>query len=296
MGKNSKKKKGGQEHFEDYYSSLYGDRWEGLKEALLMAKSHTVLVNPYGSFDPSSLESFYQYPNLYQSPQKIDVEEKEDEPLPLYFLDGASALAPLSLNIKPGDDVLDLTAAPGGKSLIMAYALKGKGHLTANDKSENRRFRLHAVLKKSLPEEFFRNHIRVTGFDASAWCLHEKEAYNKILLDAPCSSERHVLESPEHLKEWRVGRTKRLAGLQWAMLASAWLVLKPGGKLVYSTCSLSPLENDGVVKKLVKKFGDQVSVEFPKLPFGEKTEHGTLILPDNGGMGPFYLSILSKGA
>ncbi len=301
MGKNSKsknqkkkKKKSGPELFDEYYADIYGERWPSLKKALLAEKEHTILVNPYGDFNPNGLESFYQYPNLYVSPHKVTIEEKENEKLPLYFLDGASALAPLSLNILPGDDVLDLTAAPGGKSLIMAYALKGKGTLTANDKSENRRFRLHSVLKKSLPKEFFLHHVRVTGFDASGWCLHEKEAYNKILLDAPCSSERHVLESPEHLKEWRLGRTKRLAALQWSMLASAWLVLKPGGSLVYSTCSLSPLENDRVVEKLVKKFKEEIIVESPTLPLGEKTQYGTLVLPDRAGMGPFYLSLLNK--
>ncbi len=300
MGKDRKKKKGnGAALFEEYYSELYQERWPTLKEALLAPKEHTLLINPYGDFKEEGLESFYGYDHLYKLKEEILREEANDEEkLPVYFLDGASALAPLCLDVQSGDRVLDLCAAPGGKSLILAYALRESGSLTANDKSENRRFRLHSVLKRSLPEPFFQESVRVTGFDASAWCLHEKEAYNKILLDAPCSSERHVLESPEHLKEWRIGRTKRLATLQWSMLASAWLVLETGGRLVYSTCSLSPLENDGVVKKLIKKFGESVEVLTPHFPSdlncGEASEYGTLFLPDKGGMGPFYLSILHK--
>lgn len=290
MGKVGKKsKKSGAEKFDDFYRSVYADRWETLKEALKEETDHIVLCNP--SFEiPSEWKSFHGHPHLFFKPQ----EDLKSSKFKYYFLDGASAFAPLSLDIQPEDQVLDLCAAPGGKSLIMAYLLGPKGKLTANDKSMDRRLRLLQNLKDYLGVEKVENQVRVTGFDAGAWCLHETEAYNKILLDAPCSSERHVLESPSHLKDWREGRTKRLSTLQWTMLASAWLVLKKGGRLVYSTCSLSPLENDKVVEKLIKKFGHEVEVLKPKIPGGEETEFGSILLPDQSGYGPFYLSVLNK--
>lgn len=285
------KKQSGAEIFDQFYSEIYGERWPKLKDALLAEKDHIVLVNPHKEQTPP-WESFHGAPNLFLKPdQEFQSPDKRDS---YYFLDGASAFAPLALNIEPGDDVLDLCAAPGGKSLIMAFQLGDHGSLTSNDKSQDRRLRMLQNFKNFLPEEFVENQLRVTGFDAGAWCLHEKEAYNKILLDAPCSSERHILESPSHLSEWRQGRTKRLSTLQWTMLASAWLVLKSGGTLVYSTCSISPLENDKVIAKLLKKFKEEVKVTFPEIPGGEKTDHGTILLPDHSGYGPFYLSVLQK--
>ena len=170
--------------------------------------------------------------------------------------------------------------------------MNAKGHLTSNDKSTDRRFRLQRVLRSYLPQEFLDNSLRITGFDASRWCLFETEAYDKILLDVPCSSEKHVLESEKHLNDWSEKRTKRLASLQWTILASSWLVLKKGGRMVYSTCSISPLENDNVVEKLVKRH--DVKVIHCDLDFGEKTKYGHLLLPDVCDYGPFYFSILEK--
>ncbi len=288
------KKKDGHQAFEEFYSETYKERWPSLKEALLSPKNHLVLYNPYVHGDMPQERNFLELPYLYESHGEELDSHKDERPLPFYFLDGASAIAPHQLHVAPGEKVLDLCAAPGGKSLILAYALEGKGSLTANDKSENRRFRLQRVLRDYLPSEVYDSCIRVTGFDAGGWCLYEKEAYDKVLLDAPCSSERHLLESPHLLKEWRIGRTKRLAKNQWTMLASAWLVLKYGGRLVYSTCSLSPLENDGVVEKLVKKFDEECKVIKPQIPRAEETAYGTILLPDRSGHGPFYLAVFEK--
>lgn len=300
MPKNKKEKKGktsltGAELFDQYYKSVYEDRWPKLKEALKSSSAHIALKNPYNEIELTSEEAFFDYPNLFHASENInEVNNANKDTLPFYFLDGASALAAISLQVEPGDQVLDLCAAPGGKSLILAYALKGEGRLVANDKSTDRRLRLHKVLKSSLPDDIFSTCIKVTGHDASKWCLFEKEAYDKILLDAPCSSEAHVLTSESHLSQWRLNRTKRLAINQWTMLASAWLVLKPGGRMVYSTCSISKLENDDVIEKLLKKFGEEVELSWPKLPFGEKTEFGTIILPDEQAQGPIYMAVMTK--
>jgi 16S rRNA C967 or C1407 C5-methylase (RsmB/RsmF family) len=285
----AKNKVSGAELFQDYYQSVYGERWPLLKEALKEQPRHILLANPYSQYKPN--ETMWK-PHAYFHDEKK--EAPSDGPLaPYYFMDGASYLAPFYLDPKPGESVLDLCAAPGGKSLVLAYLMNCQGHLTVNDKSTDRRFRLQRVMRQYLPQEFTQESLRVTGFDASGWCLFEQEAYDKILLDAPCSSERHVLASEKHLSEWTLKRSKRLAALQWKMLASSWLVLKKGGRLVYSTCSLSPMENDDVVAKLVKKY--EVKVVKPKDCLGEETKHGHLILPDDDQkFGPFYVSVLEK--
>ena len=91
-----------------------------------------------------------------------------------------------------GDRVLDMCAAPGGKSLLLAEAMGDAGRLVANELSPTRRAKLKTILEDCLPGEQ-RKHIQVTGHDATRWGLHEPDHYDRVLLDAPCSSERHVL-------------------------------------------------------------------------------------------------------
>ena len=213
-----------------------------------------------------------------------------------YYLDEASVFAAKSLGVEPGDRVLDMCAAPGGKSLVLASGLKGEGSLQSNDRSPDRRLRLSHVLENSLPEQW-RSVVSVTGYDGVKFGMHKKESYDRILLDAPCSSDRHVLNAPEHLKVWSVKRVKRLAVEQGSLLASAVDALAPGGTLVYSTCALSPMENDDVVKKILKKRPAMRLDEIAQIPAGaDRTECGVHILPDRAaGRGPIYCARLVKG-
>jgi 16S rRNA C967 or C1407 C5-methylase (RsmB/RsmF family) len=141
--------------------------------------------------------------------------------------------------------------------------------------------------------------MRVTGFDATQWCLHQKEAFDCILLDVPCSSERHVLIDSKELARWTPARSKNLAARQWAILASALEVVKVGGIIVYSTCSISPQENDEVLKKLDKKRGGRfewIRFQNSELPVGvERTDHGYQLFPDRvAGIGPIFWSVLKR--
>lgn len=243
-----------------------------------------------------------------------------------YHMDPASLLPALALDVQPGMEVLDLCAAPGGKTLILAESLflsstSGQGRLVANEISDGRRTRLKNTIRDYVPPEF-QERIRVTGYDASRWGLNEKEAYDRILVDAPCSGDRFFLKKlhnqqlhesdAEEIEDFRPGRSKRLAIRQYAILASAWMALKPGGRLVYSTCAVSEVENDKVVAKLIKRQGvassgevaltvdrelsgklGEVSAELQMVC--EPTAHGFIVLPDrSGGAGPIYFSILNK--
>jgi len=247
--------------FNQYYEDIYKERWPKLKEALLSESSSFRL---------------------------------EEGLLKPYFLDPASMAAARELDVQQGDTVLDMCAAPGGKTLLLALALNGTGRLVSNDRSSDRRRRLKDVISSHLPEDL-RKNILVTGHDATKWGLFEKEIYDRILLDAPCSSEEHVLKSPPHLARWSPARTKQLSIQAHAMLAAAVDAVKPGGTIIYSTCSLSPLENDDVIKKLLKKRSDIVEICPPNEKTGEKTEYGAHILPDfGGGQGPIYFVKLLK--
>ena len=249
--------------FFDYYENLFGNRWPALLEALK------------GEGKASKLQF--------------------GESLEPYFLDEASVFAAQVLGVEPQDDVLDMCAAPGGKTLVIASMLKGEGSLQSNDRSPDRRIRLSHVIENCLPAEW-RSVINVTGYDGMKFGLHKKESYDRILLDAPCSSDRHVLNSPEHLKVWSAKRVKRLSVEQGALLASAVDALRPGGTLVYGTCALSPMENDDVVKKILKKRPSMRFDRIEEIPEGaDRTEFGVHILPDRSeGRGPIYCARLVK--
>lgn len=249
--------------FFDYFEKIYGDRWPVLLEAL-KGEGQAVKLQFGEALEP-------------------------------YFLDEASVFAARTLGVEPGDDVLDMCAAPGGKTLVIASMLKGVGSLQSNDRSPDRRNRLRHVIENTLPDAW-RSIINVTGYDGMKFGLHKKESYDKILLDAPCSSDRHVLNSPSHLEVWSEKRVKRLSVEQGALLASAVDALRPGGVIVYGTCALSPLENDAVVAKILKKRPSMEVVTIENIPEGaDRTELGVHVLPDRvRGCGPIYCAKMRK--
>jgi 16S rRNA (cytosine1407-C5)-methyltransferase len=218
-----------------------------------------------------------------------------------YFLNYASVLAARSLRLPdPGEnggyEILDACAAPGGKSLVIASAMPAHSRLLANELSGERRRRLSLVLDKHLPADK-RDRVTVSGFDAAALGGRKKEKgrFSAVLLDAPCSSEEHVLNDQKALAAWTPARPKFLARRQWALLSSAFLLLKEGGSLVYVTCALSDEENDGCAGKLLEKYGHQAALDEPDFSEGEKTRFGKIILPDHDeGMGPMYVARFSK--
>jgi 5-methylcytosine rRNA methyltransferase NSUN4 len=285
----------GPDGFETFYSDMYGERWPRLKAALLAPKKHVAVINPFSKFkfkeEPikySSLSFPHNIGENFSSPTATD-----EGYFNYYLMDAASILAVEALDPKPGEKIVDLCAAPGGKSFLCALKLKNEGLLVSNDRSAARRARIHKIFTEYFPKTEQKNH-KVTGHDATKWCLYEKNVYDKVLLDAPCSSERHVLEDSKELSMWAPGRTKAIAVSQFAMLASALDIVKVGGTVVYSTCALSKLENDDIIRKLHLKRGGKFEILRKDFPFGEPTEFGWQVLPDESGWGPFYLSIIKK--
>ena len=285
----------GPEGFDAFYREMYGERWDRLKPALLAPKKHVAIMNPF------SKSSLPEHPLTVQG-LSFDHEVRESFPQPekteegytnYYLMDAASILPIEALDLQPGERVVDLCAAPGGKSFLCALKLKNKGMLVSNDRSAARRARIHNIFNEYLPKTEQKNH-KITGHDATKWSLYEKSAYDKVLLDAPCSSERHVLEDSKELSQWAPGRTKAIAVTQFAMLASALDIVKVGGTVVYSTCALSKLENDDIITKLFAKRSGRFQLIRPEFPFGEPTEHGWQVLPDVTGWGPFYLAVVKR--
>lgn len=190
--------------------------------------------------------------------------------------------------------MLDMCAAPGGKSLVLATGLVTSGLLVSNDRSSQRRFRLRRVLDQHLPEDI-RCRVTITSHDATKWGLYEQNRYDALLLDAPCSSERHVIQDRKALDQWSPSRTKHLAVQQFAMLAAALEATKIGGYILYSTCSISSKENEEIIQKLDKKRNGRFEEIPVQNPFAENLSHGSIILPDTAeGRGPLYSCLLRR--
>lgn len=246
-----------------YFADYFGERWESLLPALRGEIVYETIQHP-------GRES--------------------------YYLDEASAFAARSLGVKPGMNVLDMCAAPGGKTLVLANALAGSGSLQSNDRSPDRRLRLQHNVENTLPQELAAV-VKVSGYDGVRFGMYRKNEFDRILLDAPCSSERHVMESEKYLAEWSPKRIAHIAITQGALLASAVDALKPGGQMIYSTCALTQAENDEVVRKILKKRKGKVRVLplSPEIAGTDVTEFGLQMLPDRcGGRGPIYCAKLEK--
>ncbi|EDQ86213.1 uncharacterized protein MONBRDRAFT_28431 [Monosiga brevicollis MX1] len=303
----------------EFHRRQYGSRWSDLQAALVRPVSHVARLNRAGNIDRSRSRLLDAYPDAervhelgdnveaYRLPADPDATTpvpRDFAPPPrcevtglldYYLMDPSSILAALALNVQPGDTVLDLCAAPGGKALILAEQLDGRGHIQANERASGRQSRLQRVMIDYLPERIRHKGVRVTGLDGTRARALGKEQYSKILVDAPCSSDRHVLMDLDELAVWSPTRIRANSKRQIQLLWAAAQALKPGGTVVYSTCALSDMENDDVVRTIIKRSGGTLSVD-STCPswFAEPTECGFIALPDRSGFGPLYFARLVK--
>ncbi len=167
----------------------------------------------------------------------------------LYVQSLSSMLPPLILDPKPGDRVLDIAAAPGSKTTQMATMMKNRGEIVANDTSQTRIYRLKAnmVLQGATIAHVSRDDGR------SIW-KRFPEYFDKTLVDVPCSMEgRFYTQDPKTYRDWSVKKVKDLSHLQRWLLRSAISATKPGGTIVYSTCTMSPEENEEVIQWVLEK-------------------------------------------
>ena len=161
----------------------------------------------------------------------------------MYYLQEPSAMTPASrLPIELGDRVLDLCAAPGGKSTELAAKLNGTGLLVSNDISNSR---AKALLKNL--ELFGTSNSIIMSESPHRLAKHFPEFFDKILIDAPCSGEGMFRKEPSVMKSWVQNGTRFYEKLQREIVAYALEMLKPGGMLLYSTCTFNPGEDEGIV-------------------------------------------------
>ncbi len=289
----------GENEFKDFYSKQYPGRWDKLYTNLLKKPVKVARINGFAgkksiSESVRNFKKFNLIPGCYIADSYPKIIPSSPDGLKTYYLmDPASIIPVLQLDIKKGDRILDMCAAPGGKSLILAEKIKENCTLTLNDISKKRVFKLRKILQDYLPPEIY-TQIKISNLNGSDITFRREPGFEKILLDAPCSAERHLLAGSSSISEWKISRTKANARKQFSLLSSALLALMPGGILVYSTCSLSSFENDEIIKKLVKRHENQIKIIHSDSTIGEKTEYGQLILPAELSCGPIYYSVIKK--
>lgn len=162
----------------------------------------------------------------------------------IYIQDPATALAPCMADIKGGERILDMCAAPGGKTLILAERLKGSGHLTAADRSAKR-------------QELTRENFKNRGLDceiivgaADELCF-PAESFDIILLDVPCTNTGVFRHKPDALWRFNEKDLKATVKLQYEILEKAAELIIPGGQIIYSTCSIEADENQTQIENFL---------------------------------------------
>ena len=212
----------------------------------------------------------------------------------IYPINPSSAVAVAALMPCAGEEVLDLAAAPGGKTILIAARMQNRGRLAAVEPVRKRYFRLRSNLARCgvTIAPCYRDDGRRTGDKTPG-------RFDRVLLDAPCSSEaRFRADAPKTTRHWSRRKTAESARKQRALLASAFQCLKPGGTLVYCTCAFSRSENEDVVTSLLdsRPAATLAPFEFPAAPGGETNLPGALrILPDDRYDG-FFIAVIGKNA
>lgn len=193
----------------------------------------------------------------------------EDDALPLgsvaehlsglFYIQEASSMLPVTalFNAQPQPErVLDVAAAPGSKTTQMAALMNNEGMILANEYAASRVKVLHANISRCGI-----SNTAITHFDGRVFGAALPETFDAILLDAPCSGEGVIRKDPDALRNWTLESTQEIAATQRDLIDSAFHALKPGGTLIYSTCTLNMLENQQVVMWLCQRYPDALEIE-----------------------------------
>ncbi|MCH8518906.1 hypothetical protein LAT59_04050 [Candidatus Gracilibacteria bacterium] len=205
-----------------------------------------------------------------------------------YVQELAASSSPYYLSgdrIDTGDyTILDMSASPGGKTTQLAEYYPN-ATIIANEIDKTRLKQLYENTDRLGTKNVF-----VTNYDGRFFANYP-EVFDKILLDAPCSGEGTAYKTDEALKYWNIKNIKRIAKLQLQLLESALISLKVGGELVYSTCTLNRLENEEIVEKVIKKYGESIEILSPD---SQESGLGLRSWPHQTGTGGFFVAKLRK--
>ncbi len=175
----------------------------------------------------------------------------------IYIQDGASMIPPIVLDLEPGLKVLDLCAAPGSKTTQIAQIMGNSGCIVANDVKISR----IKALTSNIQRLGVVNTI-VTMVDGRSMPRRTSTRFDRVLVDVPCSGIGEARRNWAPLRQWGQRRVESYMRLQKMLVIAGFDLLKPGGIMVYSTCTLDPEENEFVIQHLIENRRDAVILEF----------------------------------
>jgi len=257
--------------FENRYRHLLGDRYDDFIRYSLSylnksIRTNTLKIGVPELNDRLQQQGFSLFPvpwckeGFWMKGARTDFGNLVEHSLGYFYIQEAASMIPaVVLRPQPGELVLDMCASPGSKTTQMAAMMKNTGLLVANDISGDRMKPLGINLQRM-------GILNVVESLAMGQQLRRVQTkFGRILVDAPCSGTGTIRKSLETLKIWNPLMVKRLSNQQKTLIDTAFLLLKPGGTLAYSTCSVEPEENEGVIDYLITKYPDEISVEEIKL-------------------------------
>lgn len=222
----------------------------------------------------------------------------------IYVQSLSSMLAPPILGAEPGETVLDLAAAPGGKTTHLAALMNNRGVLSAVEPIRDRLFKLKHNLDRCGV-----TCVKTYPIDGRLVGKKTPARFDRVLLDAPCSSDSRVhFDEPESYEYWSERKIKEQSRKQRGLVSAAFQALKQGGVLLYCTCSTAPEENEAVVEDLLSRYPGEAEIEAIDLPlsnlqsgldawdgesFSESMQRTVRILPTTR-MDAFYLAKIRR--
>jgi NOL1/NOP2/sun family putative RNA methylase len=251
------------DEFDEFQSSLHRSASIGLRINTLKVSPQSFLaISPYKLSPLAWCSAGFIVDAVVDTPNILPPGKHPYHHAGLYYLQEPSAMAAAEiLDPHPGEKVLDLAAAPGGKTTHLASLMKNTGMLVANE--------IHPRRVWDLAENLERCGVKnaiITNETPEHLAQHFGEYFDRVLLDAPCSGEGMFRKTAIARKEWKPELVHSCALRQSIILEQTARLVKPGGSIVYTTCTFSPEENEGVIDGFISKHPEFDLVSIPYLP------------------------------
>lgn len=302
--------------FEERYRSLLGDRYDEFLEYSFKFLRRAIRVNTLKISIPELRKRIEKDWELKQVPwckEGFWIEHKGEEKRRdvgnliehmlgyIYIQEPASMIPPIVLDPKPGETILDMCASPGSKTTQIAQYMKGEGILMSNDYKGDR------VRSLGINVQRMGATNDIITLMQGKYFANAGIQFDRILVDAPCSGIGTIRKSLKTVTIWNPNIIRRIAGTQRQLVDAAFRILKPGGIMVYSTCTLEPEEDEGIIDYILKNNPDAdvmdidldikrspCVMEFGGVEFDPRVKKALRIYPQDNDTEGFFVCRIKK--
>ncbi|MBU0472185.1 MAG: RsmB/NOP family class I SAM-dependent RNA methyltransferase [Nanoarchaeota archaeon] len=301
------------EKFVERYKSLLGNKYDEFIKYSFSYIRKTVRVNTLKIGVSNLKKQFSDDWNMLQVPwckegfwvdykreKRFDIGNTPEHQLGyIYVQDAASMIPAVVLQPKPGEKILDMCAAPGSKTTQIAQYMNNTGVVIANDPNSKRLAALGINLSRCGVSNTVITHQQGT--------FYRKLEFDRVLVDAPCSATGTIRKSLKSLAMWSPGLVRKMVSIQKQLIEAGFLALKKGGVMVYSTCTLEPEEDEGMVSYLLNRHSNAQLQEikldinrsesitsFEKVDFNPEVKKCLRIYPQDNNTEGFFIARIKK--